>query len=129
MGHFIQLSFLRSSSVSIMPSTSTVPPLHDVRIMDEDESSNNSTKAVGAPVPDERMPASLRNMSQEERDHLELRMRRKIDYRLMPMMVLMYIMNYLDRNNIAAARLAGLEDELNLTSTQYQVCLEGKSLR
>ena len=39
------------------------------------------------------------------------------------MIVLMYIMNYLDRNNIAAARLAGLEDELNLSSTQYLTCL------
>lgn len=29
-------------------------------------------------------------------------------------------MNYLDRNNIAAARLAGLETDLNMTSTQYQ---------
>lgn len=31
-----------------------------------------------------------------------------------------YILNYLDRNNIAAARLAGLEEELNLHGTQYQ---------
>lgn len=28
----------------------------------------------------------------------------------------------LDRNNIAAVRLAGLQDELNLSSVQYQVC-------
>lgn len=39
------------------------------------------------------------------------------------MLVLMYVMNYLDRNNIAAARLAGLEDELNLSSTQYLTAL------
>lgn len=26
-------------------------------------------------------------------------------------------------NNIAAARLAGLEDDLNLSSVQYQVCV------
>lgn len=32
-------------------------------------------------------------------------------------------MNYLDRNNIASARLAGLEDDLGLTSTQYQTCV------
>jgi hypothetical protein len=31
-----------------------------------------------------------------------------------------------DRNNIAAVRLAGLQDELNLSSTQYQVSLEVK---
>lgn len=32
-------------------------------------------------------------------------------------------MNYLDRNNIAAARLAGLEDDLNLHGTQYQTAV------
>lgn len=32
-------------------------------------------------------------------------------------------LNYLDRNNIAAARLAGLEDELNLHGTQYQTAV------
>lgn len=29
-------------------------------------------------------------------------------------------MNYLDRNNIAAVRLAGLQTELNLSSVEYQ---------
>jgi hypothetical protein len=53
----------------------------------------------------------------------EAKMRKKIDTRLLPMIILMYIMNYLDRNNIAAVRLAGLQDELNLTSVQYQVGL------
>jgi len=32
----------------------------------------------------------------------------------------MYILNYLDRNNIAAARLAGLEKDLKLHGSQYQ---------
>lgn len=32
-------------------------------------------------------------------------------------------MNYLDRNAIALARLDDLEDDLNLTSTQYQTCV------
>lgn len=48
---------------------------------------------------------------------------RKIDLRLLPMVILMYILNYLDRNNIAAARLAGLESDLSLTGTQYLTAL------
>jgi hypothetical protein len=60
-------------------------------------------------------------MTQEQRIQAEAKMRRKIDFRLMPMIILMYIMNYLDRNNIAAVRLAGLQDDLNLSSVQYQV--------
>ena len=47
----------------------------------------------------------------------------KLTQGIIKVLVLMYIMNYLDRNNIAAARLAGLEEELNLSSTQYLTAL------
>ncbi|KAF2124736.1 pantothenate transporter liz1 [Dothidotthia symphoricarpi CBS 119687] len=65
-------------------------------------------------------PPLVAAMSHEQRQQAEARMRKKIDTRLLPMIILMYIMNYLDRNNIAAVRLAGLQDELNLSSVQYQ---------
>lgn len=42
-------------------------------------------------------PELIRNMTPEERELAEKKLRRKIDARLMPMIVLMYIMNYLDR--------------------------------
>lgn len=35
----------------------------------------------------------------------------------------MYWLNYLDRNAIALARLNNLEDDLSLTSSQYQTCV------
>ena len=66
-------------------------------------------------------PELVRNMTPEYRLVVESRLKRKIDLRILPMIILMYIMNYLDRNNIAAARLAGLEDELHLTSVQFNV--------
>ncbi|KAF2396352.1 pantothenate transporter liz1 [Trichodelitschia bisporula] len=74
------------------------------------------------------MPELVRAMSVEEREEAEVQLRRNIDLRLLPMVILMYIMNYLDRNNIAAARLAGpggkgLQDELGLTGTQYQTSI------
>ncbi len=68
-------------------------------------------------------PPLVRDLSTEERHRLEMKLVRKIDIRLLPMLVLMYIMNYLDRNNIAAARLAGLQKDLHLTGTQYLTCL------
>jgi len=67
------------------------------------------------------VPPLVAAMSKEERVAAEAKLRKKIDTRLLPMIILMYIMNYLDRNNIAAVRLAGLQDELNLSSVQYQV--------
>ncbi|ODQ77577.1 hypothetical protein BABINDRAFT_53940 [Babjeviella inositovora NRRL Y-12698] len=66
------------------------------------------------------MPVSLQGMTGEEIEILERRVKRKIDMRILPMLVLIYILNYLDRNNIATARLAGLEEDLNMTSVQYQ---------
>lgn len=65
-------------------------------------------------------PPLIREMSKERRQELEKLLVRKVDFRLLPAVITMYIMNYLDRNNIASARLAGLQTELNLTSTQYQ---------
>ncbi|OAA63009.1 pantothenate transporter liz1 [Cordyceps fumosorosea ARSEF 2679] len=66
------------------------------------------------------MPPILAGLSAEERNTLERHLRRKIDLRLLPMIVLMYILNYIDRNNIAAARLAGLEDDLKLDASGTQ---------
>lgn len=65
-------------------------------------------------------PEWIRNMTADERQDAETSLRRKIDIRLLPMVVLMYIMNYLDRNNIAAARLAGLETDLHLDASGVQ---------
>jgi Major Facilitator Superfamily len=67
------------------------------------------------------MPDSLRSLTPKERQRLETKLRRKIDIRLLPMIVLIYIMNYLDRNNIASARLAGLEKDLKLHGDQFQL--------
>jgi hypothetical protein len=68
-------------------------------------------------------PPLVAAMTPERRIEAENKLRRKIDTRLLPMIILMYVMNYLDRNNIAAVRLAGLQAELDLSSTQYQVRL------
>ncbi|GLI78080.1 hypothetical protein PoHVEF18_006379 [Penicillium ochrochloron] len=78
-----------------------------------------STKDDPIPVV-EAMPVSLRNLTPEERQHMEKKLVRKVDSRLLIMIVIMYILNYLDRNNIAAAKLAGLQKDLNLRGDQYQ---------
>lgn len=42
-------------------------------------------------------PELVRNMTAEERKEAEKRLVRKIDLRLLPMIILMYILNYIDR--------------------------------
>ena len=43
------------------------------------------------------LPPLLQALSDDEREKLEKHLVRKLDLRLMPMLVLIYIMNYLDR--------------------------------
>ncbi|KAJ7179948.1 major facilitator superfamily domain-containing protein, partial [Mycena crocata] len=52
------------------------------------------------------------------RADVERRLLRKLDTR-MSILVLIYILNYIDRNNASAARLYGFERDLNLTDTQF----------
>ncbi|KAL2752560.1 hypothetical protein ACRALDRAFT_1036327 [Sodiomyces alcalophilus JCM 7366] len=56
------------------------------------------------------------------RAKVEQKMKRKLDLRCSLFFVI-YIMNYLDRNNIAAARLRGLQEDLNLNNQEYATCL------
>ncbi|KAK9463717.1 major facilitator superfamily domain-containing protein [Lipomyces oligophaga] len=54
---------------------------------------------------------------------MELEFKRKIDYAILPIVIAMYMLNYLDRNNIAAAKLGTLMEDLNLTGTQYSTAV------
>jgi hypothetical protein len=43
------------------------------------------------------LPEILQKYTKEERDELETKLKRKIDFRLMPAIIIMYILNYIDR--------------------------------
>jgi len=66
--------------------------------------------------------AAAQAMDSQHRQAVEKSMKRKLDTRC-ALFVLIYIMNYLDRNNMAAARLKGLQEDLNLSYNQYATCL------
>lgn len=61
--------------------------------------------------------------ARKKTDPAEIRLVRKLDMWIMPILWLMYWLNYLDRNAIALARLNDLEEDLNLSSSQYQTCV------
>lgn len=48
---------------------------------------------------------------------------RKIDFRLLPPLTILYIVAFMDRSNIGNAKVAGMNDELGLTSSQYNIAL------
>lgn len=71
-------------------------------------------------------PPLVACLTADERRQKERAMVRKIDFRLLPPVIIMYILNYLDRNNIATARLSGkvgLQVSLGMTDSQYETCV------
>ncbi|KAB8224601.1 major facilitator superfamily domain-containing protein [Aspergillus novoparasiticus] len=48
---------------------------------------------------------------------------RKVDLMLLPTMWIMYLLSYMDRTNIGNAKISGMQEDLNLTSDQYSICL------
>ncbi|KAF9063519.1 major facilitator superfamily domain-containing protein [Rhodocollybia butyracea] len=58
-----------------------------------------------------------------ERISAERKLVRKLDTRVMPTIILIYIMNYIDRIAVTTARLKGLEEDLGLSDLRYNVVL------
>ncbi|KAI3339421.1 DNA-repair protein rad2 [Ustulina deusta] len=48
---------------------------------------------------------------------------RKLDWHLIPLVMLLYTFSFLDRVNIGNARLYGLEEDLGLTPNQFQIAV------
>ncbi|KAL0764891.1 hypothetical protein CaCOL14_012697 [Colletotrichum acutatum] len=93
--------------------------------MDKTEQSSDQVEDVNADKLSQHggnlmMPASLAALSQEEYERTGKKATLKMDLVIMPIMVIMYILNYLDRQNIASAKLANITTDLNLSQVEYQ---------
>jgi hypothetical protein len=51
---------------------------------------------------------------------IEKRVRRKLDLHLVPLLAGLYLLAFLDRSNIGNARIAGMEMDLKLSSSDYE---------
>jgi hypothetical protein len=69
------------------------------------------------------LPESLQGLSADEIAKIDKEATRKLDILLMPILVILYILNYLDRQNIASAKIAGIHVDLNLSTTQYNTAV------
>ncbi|BAE62166.1 unnamed protein product [Aspergillus oryzae RIB40] len=61
-------------------------------------------------------------LTHEERI-IEKRLVCRMDLHILPLVILVYLMNYMDRNNYVSARLQGLETDLSLRGDQYEIGL------
>jgi hypothetical protein len=87
------------------------------------------------------LPASLQSLSADEVHKLGLKTTTRLDLIVMPALVIMYILyvttvisswaeivadsssNYLDRQNIAASKLANIMRDLDMSVTQYNTAV------
>jgi hypothetical protein len=65
------------------------------------------------------LPEAISGYSHDELRKLGRKATIKLDLVIMPAMVILYILNYLDRQNIAASNLADITVDLGLSVTQY----------
>lgn len=55
----------------------------------------------------------------ETSDINEKALLRKLDWRLLPAVGILYLLSFLDRSNVGNARVEGLTDDLGMTGNQY----------
>lgn len=70
-----------------------------------------------------RKPDSLARLSEEEGRRLEQKLVRKLDLTILPAIGILYILNYIDRQNLSAAKLQGIMDDLNMTEQQFATAI------
>ncbi|PGH28378.1 hypothetical protein GX50_08886 [[Emmonsia] crescens] len=59
----------------------------------------------------------------DEQIKLDRKMLLKLDFLLVPMMGMLYLLAFLDRANIGNARVAGLQNDLGISDLQYQTAI------
>lgn len=66
---------------------------------------------------------TYRSYSPKYSKDVEKQLLRKIDTRLLPLVVIIYLFNYLDRNSITQARLYGLQKDTHVNGAMYQTAI------
>lgn len=61
--------------------------------------------------------------SEEEKKAIDRKLMWKVDLWLVPWLSILYLLSFLDRANIGNARLAGMETDLNMSGSQYNMSL------
>lgn len=61
------------------------------------------------------------NQDRTWRDQYEKKLLRKVDAHLLPTLIFMYLLNFLDRSNLAQARQGTLEEDLGMTGTDFNL--------
>lgn len=100
------ITYTTSSLLDISQNGTMSPrPSNDIEAHADKSYVDNVEVVANADRPNARKeaPAYVASLTPEEREQAEKALVRKIDLRLLPMIIIMYILNYLDRNNIVSS--------------------------
>ncbi|KAL4804947.1 major facilitator superfamily domain-containing protein [Aspergillus unguis] len=70
-----------------------------------------------------RMPESLQTLTPEALSALNRKIIRKVDLLVLPTIGILYILNYIDRQNLASAKLQGIMEDLSMTESQFATAI------
>ncbi|CED82120.1 Permease of the major facilitator superfamily [Phaffia rhodozyma] len=85
----------------------------------ENKGSKGSVDVDVLSVRESRLPESLRDIPQDELDLMKRKLVRKMDWVIFPIIGVLYILNYIDRQNLSAAKVQGIMADLGLTTEQF----------
>lgn len=117
------------------PATMSEKPSHERISRDLDESpvrKASVSRSIGSHVGKSKAEevaridklATAPGVTLESFAHLdEKKILRKMDWHLIPMLALLYLLSFLDRGNIGNAKIEGLQETLGMTGAQYNWCL------
>ncbi|KAI8261278.1 hypothetical protein K4K58_001410 [Colletotrichum sp. SAR11_239] len=94
-----------------------VEPISDAASIVDKGSDFVHQEVVGELTPEDQ--AFLDNFPEDRKK----RVMRKLDWRLVPLLGLLYLISFLDRANIGNAKIEGLPEDLNLTGQQYNIAI------
>ena len=94
-----------------------------VRLKDTGPTEEPGTNSQSQELEKGDLAAREQNHGQIQREHIdpavEKRVIRKMDRTVVPLVMALYLLAFLDRSNIGNARIAGMEEDLNLEGDRY----------
>ncbi|KAK8123986.1 MFS general substrate transporter [Apiospora kogelbergensis] len=68
-------------------------------------------------------PESLRDMTDDDLQKLETKMVRKVDFVILPIITVLYILNFVDRSALAASKVYGITKDLNMSERDFATAI------
>jgi MFS family permease len=97
------------------------PPKTSIEQEEDAKPVPNEAHAIAAKLAQGGYTAHFEAQDDEWRKRIEKKLLRKVDARMLPTLIVMYLLNFLDRSNLAQARQGSLEEDLGMTGTDFNL--------